>query len=62
MLRWYVYLMNLVKDEEGQDLVEYALLLSLIAIGSVAAIQATGGSIQGLWNAVSGAVTAAIPT
>lgn len=29
---------NLVKDESGQDLIEYALLAAIIALGSVVAM------------------------
>lgn len=65
MLHWYLYLKNLVnfsQDEEGQDLVEYALLLGLIAISSVAAIVLAGGQINALWTAVTTALTNAIGT
>jgi Flp pilus assembly pilin Flp len=46
------------QDEKGQDLVEYALLLSLLAVFSVAALTALGGTLQNIWtntnNALSG--------
>ncbi len=41
-------LRRLWKEEEGQDLVEYALLVVLIALGAIAAM-------QGLANAISDA-------
>ena len=31
-------LTNLIKEESGQDLIEYALLAAIIALGSVAAM------------------------
>lgn len=34
---WYK-LQTLVMSEEGQDLVEYALVISLVAVGAVAAL------------------------
>ena len=42
--------------ESGQTLLEYALILSLVSIGSVAALSTIGLSIAGTINAVAGAV------
>ena len=40
----YLYLRNLLQGEEGQDLVEYALVVAMIAFGAVAGMKllATG--------------------
>ncbi len=38
-------LKSVVKEDNGQDLVEYALVLGLIAMGSVAAVQGLAASI-----------------
>jgi pilus assembly protein Flp/PilA len=35
LLRSYIYLRQLLEDEKGQDLVEYALVVALIAFGAV---------------------------
>ena len=35
-----------VREEQGQDLIEYALLAGLISLASVAAITTLGGAIQ----------------
>jgi Flp pilus assembly pilin Flp len=48
------------RDEAAQDLLEYALLVGLIALVAVVSVTAAGKSINGLFNAVAGAV-AAIP-
>jgi Flp pilus assembly pilin Flp len=50
---------QLVRDEDGQDMVEYALILGLISIIAVVAVTATGVSIQTLWNTISTGVAAA---
>jgi protein-S-isoprenylcysteine O-methyltransferase Ste14/Flp pilus assembly pilin Flp len=42
--------------ENGQTLLEYALILSLVSIGSVAALTTIGISISGVINSVAGAV------
>ena len=46
-------------DEDGQDLIEYALLAGLISLASVAAITALGGAVRTNMAAVGAAVTAA---
>ena len=48
-----------VREEQGQDLIEYALLAGLISLASVAAITTLGGAIQTKMTAVGAAVTAA---
>ena len=52
--------MNLLRmmwqDDEGQDLVEYALIAGLVSIIAVVAITAAGGSINRIWTAISGAL------
>ena len=34
--------MRLVRDEQGQDLIEYGLLIGIITVGAIAAILAIG--------------------
>jgi len=48
-------LVKLAKEEDGVELVEYALVLGLIVIGTLAAMQVMGGKIQLRWNMISGA-------
>ena len=48
-----------VREDAGQDLIEYALLAGLISLASVVAITALGTAIQNKFTAVGGAVTAA---
>jgi pilus assembly protein Flp/PilA len=48
-----------VREEQGQDLIEYALLAGLISLASVAAITTLGGAIQTKFTTVGAAVTAA---
>jgi pilus assembly protein Flp/PilA len=45
-------LVNLVQDESGQDLIEYALVAALIALGSVAAMGSLSASISTAMSSV----------
>jgi Flp pilus assembly pilin Flp len=49
--------MNLFKrflsDEQGQDLIEYTLLMAFIALASAAIFVSMGGSITGIWGTAS---------
>jgi len=42
--------------DEGQDLIEYALLACLISIIALAAIRSVGGNVQGVWARVEAAL------
>lgn len=44
--------------EEGQDLVEYALILVFISIASIAALTALGPQIASIYTQISDALTA----
>ena len=44
------------RDNEGQDLLEYALLVALIAVLAVGAITAAGGAVNGAFTAIAGAI------
>ncbi len=47
---------QIMRDEEGQDLIEYSLIAGLVSVVCYVAIAATGTSISNLWNAVATAV------
>jgi pilus assembly protein Flp/PilA len=44
------------RNEEGQDLLEYALLVALIAVVAVGAITAAGSSVQAAFTAIAAAI------
>ena len=46
-------LKKLFSDESGQGLVEYALIIALIAVVAVAAITILGGRIANMFNTVA---------
>jgi pilus assembly protein Flp/PilA len=41
------------KDESGQDLLEYALLVALIALVAFGAVAAAGTQVQGIFNSIA---------
>ena len=45
-------LCNFVKDEQGQDLIEYTLVLSLIAFAAIAAMHTLANDINTTFNHV----------
>jgi pilus assembly protein Flp/PilA len=51
---------SLLSREEGQDLVEYALVVALIALGAVAAMQSLAGAISTTFLTVSSEFAAGI--
>jgi Flp pilus assembly pilin Flp len=37
-------------DDQGQDLIEYSLLLAFVVLGSAALFRASGAAVQGVWS------------
>ena len=53
----FTALINLIRrDEEGQGLAEYALILALIAIVAIVALIFLGGAISGILSTVGSSV------
>jgi len=50
---------QLVLDDQGQDLIEYTLLMAFVALASAALFLGAGGSIQGIWSTSNSQLTAA---
>jgi len=53
------FLRNLWNDDQGQDLIEYTLLLAFVALASAALFIGAGGSVKGIWSATNSQLTAA---
>lgn len=52
-LALYVKLQNLLANEEGQDLVEYALLVALIALAVIAGVQGVASAVNKVFSNIS---------
>jgi Flp pilus assembly pilin Flp len=46
-------------DDQGQDLIEYTLLMAFVALASAALFIGAGGSIQGIWSTSNSQLAAA---
>jgi pilus assembly protein Flp/PilA len=49
-------LRRFVRRDEGQDLLEYALLISLIALVCVGAITAAGTNVKDIFDKIAAAI------
>jgi len=47
------------RNEEGQDLIEYTLLLAFVCLASAALFISAGGSISGIWTTANTDLTTA---
>lgn len=47
------YLRTLAHQNEGQDLLEYALLVSLIAIAAIIAVTSAGTSVSTIFSSIA---------
>ena len=52
-MAFYLWLKNLLDGEEGQDLVEYALLVGLIVIIAIVAVTSAGQSVQAIFQNIA---------
>ncbi len=44
------FILEFLREEGGQDLVEYTLLLAFVALASAALFIGAGTSIKGIWS------------
>jgi pilus assembly protein Flp/PilA len=53
-------LTKLMKEDSGQDLIEYALVAAPVGLGSVAAISGLTNSLQNSFNSIGSALSSAV--
>jgi len=53
------FLTSLWKDDQGQDLIEYTLLMAFVALASAALFIGAGGSVKGIWSTTNSQLVAA---
>ena len=49
------YVKSFARNEEGQDLLEYALLVALIALVAIGAVTAAGGAVSTIFTSIAAA-------
>ena len=54
------FLKTLRRDEDGATAIEYGLIAALIAVAAIAALTALGGSLDGIFMAISGELDGAV--
>ena len=52
-------ILSFLADDQGQDLIEYTLLMAFVALASAALFLGAGGSIQGIWSTSNSQLQAA---
>jgi pilus assembly protein Flp/PilA len=60
ILKLYVKFQDLMNREEGQDLIEYALLAALIALGATIAVTNVGKGLSTAFVTISTTLAAAL--
>jgi len=53
------FLQNFWQEEQGQDLIEYTLLMAFVALASAALFIGAGGSIKNIWSTTNSQLAAA---
>jgi pilus assembly protein Flp/PilA len=54
------FLSTFMHDESGQDLIEYALVAAIIALGATAAMSSLAGSINTAFSKIGSSLTSAV--
>jgi Flp pilus assembly pilin Flp len=52
-------LKQFLQDEQGQDLIEYTLLLAFVCLGAASLFASAGRSVSGIWSATNSRLAAA---
>ena len=61
MLKMYIKFQNLLSNDEGQDLVEYALVVALIALAATAGMGKLASALSGAFSTIGTTLTNDIP-
>jgi Flp pilus assembly pilin Flp len=52
-------LSNFIREEQGQDLIEYTLLMAFVCLTSAALFIGAGTSVSGVWTSTNSQLAAA---
>ena len=54
LIRMYIKMQDLMSRDEGQDLVEYALVVVIISVGAVAVLGTLATQVQTVFTTITG--------
>jgi pilus assembly protein Flp/PilA len=57
LLKMYIKFQNLKDSEEGQDLVEYALLVCLMALAAISGVNRMSGAVTKVFSNISNSLS-----
>lgn len=57
LTKFFVQMQNKMQDEEGQGLVEYALIIFLVSIGCIIGLGLLTGQLNVVWGRIVTALT-----
>ena len=60
MKSFKLFLNNLMTDESGQDLIEYALVAALVGLGAVASMKTLATNISSAFTSIGTSLTGAV--
>jgi pilus assembly protein Flp/PilA len=60
MLKVYVKAQSILQAEDGQNLVEYALIVALIAFGATVAMQSLGSGLNSTFTNISSTLASSL--
>ena len=55
------FIRNFWNDEEGQGMVEYGLILALVALAAIVVLRTLGGDINAIFEGASDGLEGALP-
>jgi pilus assembly protein Flp/PilA len=61
MSQLFAFIQSFRRNEEGQDLLEYALLVALIALIAIGAVGMAGGSVKTIFTSIATSLNGAAP-
>lgn len=50
------FIVRFVRDEQGQDLIEYTLLLAFVCLASAALFIGAGNSLRSIWSTANATI------
>jgi pilus assembly protein Flp/PilA len=58
-MKLFTFVRDFVRKEDGQDLIEYALLVALISLVAVAALTTAGTEVNNIFTKITGKLQSA---